>query len=145
MVNTNRVSAARKERSFVLRTIGLACLVSAIAWGQSGNQPPGPIAIYVDATQVAHKVLHAQLSIPANPGPLTLYYPKWMPADHSPDGPIWNVAGLEFAAAGKKLPWTQDSVDMYTFHVDVPQGVSLVTATLDFLLSAPGPTIDFSA
>jgi predicted metalloprotease with PDZ domain len=68
-----------------------------------------------------------------------------MPADHSPDGPIWNVAGLKFSAAGKSIPWSQDSVDMYAFHLEVPQGTNSVTAKVDFLLSAPGPTIDFSA
>jgi predicted metalloprotease with PDZ domain len=99
----------------------------------------------VDATEAAQKVLHAELSIPARAGALTLYYPKWMPADHSPDGPIWNVAGLKFSAAGKSIPWTQDSVDMYAFHLEVPQGTNSVTAKIDFLLSAPGPTIDFSA
>jgi predicted metalloprotease with PDZ domain len=68
-----------------------------------------------------------------------------MPADHSPDGPIWNVAGLKFSAAGKSIPWSQDSVDMYAFHLEVPQGAHSVTAKVDFLLSAPGSTIDFSA
>jgi predicted metalloprotease with PDZ domain len=120
-------------------------LAAALACAQTTPQPPGPITISVDATQVAHKVLHAQLTFAARPGPLTLYYPKWMPADHSPDGPIWNLAGLKFLAAGKPVPWTQDSVDMYTFHLQVPQQVNSVTANLDFLLSAPGPTIDFSA
>jgi predicted metalloprotease with PDZ domain len=109
------------------------------------KQPAGPISISVDATEAAQKVLHAELSIPARAGALTLYYPKWMPADHSPDGPIWNVAGLKFSAAGKSIPWTQDSVDMYAFHLEVPQGTNSVTAKIDFLLSAPGPTIDFSA
>jgi len=132
--------------------IGLRCLIFGMlfvagfpASAQKTKQPPGPISISVDATEVAQKILHAELSIPTTPGPLTLYYPKWMPADHSPDGPIWNVAGLKFSAAGKSIPWSQDPVDMYAFHVEVPQGTKSVTAKLDFLLSAPGPTIDFSA
>jgi len=112
---------------------------------QAETQPPGPISIAVDATQVAHKILHAELKITAKPGPLTLYYPKWMPADHSPDGPIWNLAGLKISAAGKPLSWTQDSVDMYAFHLQVPEHANAISVQLDFLLSAPGPTIDFSA
>jgi len=99
----------------------------------------------VNASDAARKVLHTKLVIPASPGPLTLYYPKWLPADHSPDGPIWNVAGLKFAAHGKPIPWQQDSVDMYAFHLDVPAGSDSVIADFDFLLSEPGPTIDFSA
>jgi predicted metalloprotease with PDZ domain len=132
----------RGLRSWIL---GGALVASAIAWAQTPNQPPGPIRISVDATQVAQKVLHAELSIPARPGPLTLYYPKWMPADHSPDGPIWNVVGLKFSGGGKSIPWSQDPLDMYTFHLEVPRDVDIVNAKLDFLLSAPGPTIDFSA
>jgi predicted metalloprotease with PDZ domain len=104
-----------------------------------------PIKIFVDATQAPRRVLHSQLEIPASPGPLTLYYPKWLPADHSPDGPISDVAGLQFSVAGKRIPWRQDSVDMYAFHVVVPKGADSVTINFDFLLSAPGPAIDFSA
>jgi len=106
---------------------------------------PGPIAISVDATHAPQRILHAKLEIPVRPGPLTLYYPKWMPADHSPDGPIPNVAGLKFSAGGKEIVWVQDDVDMYAFNLDVPAGVNSIQASLDFLISAPGPTIDFAA
>src|SRR5260370_10405610 len=124
---------------------GVVFVASVLASGQTTKQPPGPISISVDATEVAQKVLHAELSIPVRAGTLTLYYPKWMPADHSPDGPIWNVAGLKFSAAGQSIPWIQNSVDMYAFHLEVPQGAHSVTAKVDFLLSPPGSTIDFSA
>jgi predicted metalloprotease with PDZ domain len=135
------------RRWLALRTLSL-CLTligGALSLVQAEIQPAGPIEIFVDATQVSRKVLHAELTIKANPGPLTLFYPKWMPADHSPDGPIWNLAGLKFSAGGKSLPWEQDSIDMYTFHLQVPAQANSVKAQLDFLLSAPGPTIDFSA
>ncbi len=108
-------------------------------------QPPGPIKITVDATHAPQRILHAKLEIPVRPGPLTLYYPKWMPADHSPDGPIPNLAGLKFSARGKEIVWHQDLVDMYAFNLDVPDGVNSIDASLDFLISAPGPTIDFAA
>ena len=113
----------------------------------AGAQNPSetPISISVDAIQAPQKILHSELQIPASPGPLTLYYPKWLPADHSPDGPIANIAGLKFSAQGKELPWQQDDVDMYAFHLDVPKGIDSINVHLDFLLSAPGATIDFSA
>jgi predicted metalloprotease with PDZ domain len=107
--------------------------------------PPSAISISVDATDAPRRVLHAKLHYPAKPGAMTLYYPKWMPADHSPDGPIWNLAGLHFFAAGKEIPWQQDDVDMYAFNLDVPSGADALDASLDFLLSTPGPSIDFSA
>ena len=115
------------------------------AFAAASAPPPGPIAISVDATQVSRRILHAKLTYPVHSGPLTLYYPKWMPADHSPDGPIWNLTGLKFSSGGREIPWQQDDVDMYAFHLVVPEGVSSVEGSLDFLISAPGPTIDFSA
>lgn len=54
-----------------------------------------------------------------------------------PDGPIINVAGLKFAAGGKTLPWRRDLVDMFAFHLNIPQGASSLDIDLDFLLSAP--------
>ncbi len=107
--------------------------------------PPGAIRISVDATHAPQRILRAKLEIPVRPGPLTLYYPKWMPADHSPDGPISNLAGLKFTAGGKEIAWHQDLVDMYAFNLDIPQGTESIEASLDFLISAPGPTIDFAA
>ena len=107
--------------------------------------PHNPIKIAVDATQVMQRILHAKLVFPVHSGPLTLYYPKWMPADHSPDGPIWNLANLRFFAGSREIPWRQDDVDMYAFNLVVPERVTLIEASLDFLISAPGPTIDFSA
>jgi predicted metalloprotease with PDZ domain len=103
------------------------------------------IKLTVDATEAAHKILHAQLEVPVTPGPMTLYYPKWMPADHSPDGPIENLVGLQFSSNGKKVAWRRDLVDMYAVTLDIPQGSTALTVHLDFLLSAPGPTIDFAA
>lgn len=124
----------------------LIAIVSTLrSFAAASASPPGPITISVDATQVSRRILHAKLVFPVHPGPLTLYYPKWLPADHSPDGPIWNLAGLKFFCRGQEVPWLQDDVDMYSFHLVVPEGASSVEASLDFLISAPGPTIDFSA
>jgi predicted metalloprotease with PDZ domain len=120
-------------------------MVLSAAFAHAQLAPVRPIKISVDATQAARRVLHSHLEIPAAPGPLKLYYPKWLPADHSPDGPISNLAGLKFSANGKRIPWRQDAVDMYAFHVDVPPGADSLTVDFDFLLSAPGPAIDFSA
>jgi predicted metalloprotease with PDZ domain len=71
--------------------------------------------------------------IPASPGPLTLYYPKWIPGTHGPTGPIRNLAGLKITAGGKALPWRRDPVDMYAFHLDVPQGATAVEVNIEFL------------
>jgi predicted metalloprotease with PDZ domain len=126
----------------ILLSLALALVTSSRLPAQSASRN---IKISVDATRATQKILHAELEIPTSPGPLTLCYPKWMPADHSPDGPIENLTGLKFTSAGKIIPWRRDLVDMFAFHLDVPKGASGITVNLDFLLSVPSPTIDFSA
>src|SRR6185295_3282844 len=93
----------------------------------------GEITLRVDAREAPGKLLHAKLSIPAQPGPLTLVYPKWLPGEHGPTGPITDLVGLEFSSGGKKLAWSRDGVDMYAFHLDVPAGAASVEVALDFL------------
>jgi predicted metalloprotease with PDZ domain len=94
----------------------------------------GPtIRLTVDASQAPERIIRTHMVIPVKPGPLTLYYPKWIPGEHQPDGPIANVAGLKFSANGKTIPWTRDLLDVFTFHVDVPAGVSELDADFQYL------------
>src|SRR6266704_3194598 len=81
------------------------------------------IVLRVDATEASRKIYHAELTIPASPGPLTLFYPKWIPGEHAPTGPITDLAGLRITAGGKPIAWNRDAEDMYAFHVEVPAGV----------------------
>ena len=90
------------------------------------------ITLSVDATDAPRKMFHAQLRIPAKPGTLTLYYPKWIPGEHGPTGPITDLTGLKFTASGKPLAWRRDLLDGFTFHVDVPAGETEVVADLDY-------------
>jgi predicted metalloprotease with PDZ domain len=97
---------------------------------------PPTVTISVDATSAARKIFHAKLKIPASAGDLTLYYPKWIPGEHAPDGPVIDLAGLKFTASGKTLKWRRDLLDGFTIHVDVPAGETEVNAELDFLSPA---------
>jgi predicted metalloprotease with PDZ domain len=94
------------------------------------------ITIAVDASEAPRKIFHAQMTIPAAPGTLTLYYPKWIPGEHGPTGPIQNLAGLKFTASGQTLKWRRDLLDGWTIHVEVPPGASTVNASLDFISPA---------
>jgi len=98
---------------------------------------PTPIRLAVDATQAPQKILHAHMTIPVQAGPLTLFYPEWIPGEHMPDGPIINVTGMKFTAGNQLIPWRRDLVEMFSIHLDVPAGVTSLEADLDFLLSAP--------
>ena len=99
--------------------------------------PSQPIKLMVDATQAPQKILHAQEEIPVTPGQVTLVYPKWIPGEHVQTGPITDFTGLEFFAAGKRLTWRRDLVEMYAFHLDVPQGVNTLEAKFDLVMPAP--------
>ena len=116
------------------KVLGVFCfaLFSACAWSAATPN----VTISVDATHAPRKIFHATLKIPAAPGDLTLYYPKWIPGEHAPDGPVVDLAGLFFRANGVLLKWRRDTLDGFTIHVEVPAGVSEITADLDFLSPA---------
>jgi predicted metalloprotease with PDZ domain len=95
---------------------------------------PRPIEIQVDLTDAPRKLFKAHLVIPAESGKLTLYYPKWIPGEHQPSGPIIDLSGLKFRAGGKPVPWTRDDVDLYAFHLTVPDGAGSLEADLEYLV-----------
>jgi len=84
---------------------------------------PGEIALRVDATDLDHKVLRVQQTLPVKPGPLKLYFPRWLPGQHSPSGDINQLAGLKISAGGKPLAWQRDPLDTHAFKLDVPAGI----------------------
>jgi predicted metalloprotease with PDZ domain len=116
------------------QALGAVC-VAVLAVSACAATPP-TVTISVDATTAPRKIFHASLTIPATAGDLTLYYPKWIPGEHAPDGPVIDLAGLKFSAAGKLLKWLRDLLDGFTLHVDVPPGVTEIAAELDFLSPA---------
>ena len=107
-------------------------LVSLFSWSAT----PPTVTIFVDATSAPRKIFHAKLKIPASAGDLTLYYPKWIPGEHAPDGPVIDLAGLKFSAGGKTLKWRRDLLDGFTLHVEVPTGETEVNAELDYVSPA---------
>src|ERR1700734_1781393 len=118
------------------RFLGVICVLFSSFSLCSWSATPTTIAISVDATSAPRKIFHAKLKIPASPGELTLYYPKWIPGEHAPDGPVIDLAGLRFTASGKILKWRRDLLDGFTIHVEVPAGQTEVNAELDFLSPA---------
>ena len=94
------------------------------------------ITLAVDATRVPQKLLHVEETVPVKAGPATFYYPKWIPGEHGPDGPVSNITGLKFDAGGQSIPWKRDLLDVWTFHVDVPRGTSKLHIAYDYIESA---------
>jgi predicted metalloprotease with PDZ domain len=114
----------------------LAIVLASTLFAAGSTAPH--ISIFVDANDAPRKIFHARMTIPAKPGSLTVYYPKWIPGEHGPTGPIQDLGGLHFTANGQELPWRRDLLDGWIFHVEVPAGAASVEASLDFI-SPAGP------
>ncbi len=106
--------------------------------------PPGaPIVLSLDARDVAQRILHVGSEIPVAPGPLTLLYPKWIPGEHGPTGPLVNLVDLHLSVGGKEIAWERDPVEMYALHVVIPPGATVLSTRADFLY--PGEGGNFSS
>ncbi|HEY1773217.1 MAG TPA: M61 family peptidase [Gammaproteobacteria bacterium] len=115
------------------KTYYLVPLMLLLAAASAAAQAAGPITLDVDLRDAGRQLFHGHEVIPVQPGPLTLYYPKWIPGEHSPSGPLENLAGLKITADGKQLAWRRDLKEMWAIHLDVPKGVSSLDLSYDFL------------
>jgi len=123
------------------RRIVLAALSLAVAGSLHAEVPaprdvpyaPGTIKVEVDATNLDQRIFSVRETIPVQAGALTLLYPEWLPGKHSPRGPIDKIAGIRFLANGQELEWHRDPLDVYALTMEVPQGVSEITAQFDYL------------
>src|SRR5689334_5793863 len=109
-----------------LKTLLIAFIVVFAA--QLGS---AQIKLNVDATEAPRNILHVTERITVTPGPLTLFYPKWIPGEHSPTGPINDLVGLKITGNSKSIPWRRDDVEMFAFHCEVPAGVNELEISLD--------------
>jgi predicted metalloprotease with PDZ domain len=101
-----------------------------------------PATIVLDATQASRGIMFAHEKIPVVPGPFTLVYPKWIPGEHGPTGPLNDLAALRISANGTALDWRRDTIDLYAFHVTVPPGTQSLDVDFDVLLNGgPGDTM----
>jgi len=122
-----------------------AVLLSAPSSARSPEIPlssegayPGIISLAVDLRDSARKIFRVRESIPVKGGPLTLYYPKWIPGEHSPSGTINGVTGLRITANGRPLEWRRDLEDPFTLHVEVPAGTTGIEVDFQFLSPTDG-------
>ena len=96
------------------------------------------MTVAVDAHRVTAGLMHVRENIPVTPGALTLEYPKWIPGEHMPSGPIINLAGLSITAGSTPIAWVRDQVDSYAFHLTVPPGTTSIDVQFDFLAVSTG-------
>lgn len=115
--------------------VGLLVLV-AIAWSdlaaQSTSAPT--MTLLVDETQAFRRIAFVHEQIRVQPGPLALAFPRWIPGEHGPTGPIENLAAIRVRSGDVTLPWTRDPDDINTIKIDVPPNTNTVTVDFDTLL-----------
>ena len=112
----------------------LACVLlaaSGCAWGTD-------LTVRVDAREVAARRLHTDLELAVRAGPLTLVFPKWIPGEHSPSGPLESIIGMTISAGGTPLSWRRDPLDMYAVSLTVPAGATRLEIAIDSGLPTEG-------
>ena len=101
------------------------------------------IRLDVDASEGFRNIVHVKEVLDVRGGDIDLFYPKWIPGEHAPDGTINDMVNFFVNANGKALAWRRDDVEMFAFHVSVPAGVRQIEVSFDDA-SQPG-TIDTAA
>jgi predicted metalloprotease with PDZ domain len=113
---------------------------AALAWLALASVPAlgADLTVRIDAHDLARRHLQTHESLSVKPGPLVLVYPKWIPAEHAPAGPLDSIIGLQITANGQRLDWKRDAYEMYAVSVTVPPGVKQLEISLDSGLPADG-------
>ncbi|WP_345778417.1 M61 family peptidase [Dyella sp. 2HG41-7] len=140
--------------SVIAAAVMAACTLSAAAVAQTemADAPApvdqsyaGTLTVDVDLTDAGKRIFRSHETIPVKAGAVTLFYPKWIPGEHAPSGPVQNVSGLIIRANGKQLPWRRDLRDMFAIHLDVPEGVNQLDLEFQFLSPGDGEGSNFGA
>jgi predicted metalloprotease with PDZ domain len=109
--------------------------MTAVATGAPGQNPSAPtMTLVVDETQAARRIAFVHEEILVRPGTLALAYPRWIPGEHGPTGPIQEFAVLRIHSGNLTLPWTRDPDDIYTIRVEVPPSTDRLTVDFDTLM-----------
>ncbi len=118
-------------------------LTARVGAETDAGSPPF-VALTVDATEAQRKIFHSHITLPVTPGLLTLFYPRWIPGEHAPSGPVVDTAGLIFSAQGKTIPWKRDPVDPYAYQLEIPSGVTTIEIAMDYLSPVESTSATFS-
>ncbi len=93
-----------------------------------------PMTLKVDATDTDRAIFRVEQHIPvAKAGPMALRLPEWLPGTHAPRGQIEKIVGLVIKGNGKIIPWKRDTGDVFSFDLDVPDGVDALDVSFQFV------------
>ncbi len=125
--------------SVCLKPLFLSLLVVSACQSRAQS----PFTLSVDLRDAPRKLLHATEILPVQNGPLTLAFPEWIRNEHQP-APLTQQVGLFIRAvdgrgsAGEALSWKRDPLDLYLYHVTIPNGVRSIEVKFDFITSDKG-------
>jgi predicted metalloprotease with PDZ domain len=120
--------AALKQTS-----VRVTLFLFSLIWTAPSVAATRPIILQVDARDVTQGIQHVFLAIPVRPGSLTLAYPKWIPGEHAADGPLTQLVALQITSGSRVVAWRRDSLDPYSFHVNIPAGVNVLQVRFDYV------------
>ncbi len=107
------------------------------------SRAQSPLSLSVDLRDAPRKLLHTTEILPVRKGPLTLAFPEWIRNEHE-RAPLTQQVGLFIKAfdgsgtAGDALSWKRDPLDLYLYHVTIPNGVRSIEVRFDFITSDKG-------
>ena len=125
-----------KYKNFIRRELILFFALFALpisAAAQTAN-----IALNIDATDAAKNMIHVRETMTIEKsGGYDLFYPKWIPGEHAPTGTLNDMVNLFITANGKPVEWRRDDVEMFEFHLTIPDGAKQIEIAFDDV-SQPG-------
>ena len=112
-------------------------LVQAVPDAVDTPYPGGVITLAVDASDIQRALWRVTETIPVAAGTrsLTLQLPEWLPGHHAPRGTMDELVDVKFYVDGKPISWHRDPVEVFAFHLDLPEGTREVVAK--FIHTAP--------
>ncbi len=116
----------------LLLTLMAMAAIAASTFAQDTSAPA--MTLVVDETQAARRIAFVHEEIRVRPGALALAYPRWIPGDHGPTGPIQQFVALRVHSGSTTLPWTRDPDDIYTIHVEIPANTDRISVDFNTLL-----------
>jgi predicted metalloprotease with PDZ domain len=122
-----------------MRTAAIATALAVALMVVTATAAAADLTVRVDAREVQRKHVHTDMTLAVQGGePLTLVFPKWIPGEHGPDGPLDTMIGLVIRANGTALAWQRDPRDMYAISLTVPPGATRLDIALDSGLTVEG-------
>jgi predicted metalloprotease with PDZ domain len=139
--------SAAYRRNFLISCLGAMLALAALDPARAAFDIPlatqsNPMTVLLDERMAPRGLAYAHVTIPVRPGPFTLCYPEWIPGEHGPTGPLNDLAQLKVTANGQTIEWERDQVDMYAFHINVPDGVTTINVDFTVLINRPNNFVD---